>query len=221
MASQLEQDWPVTLSEWDASQCEDGFCFEPFGDPCPERLSLNQAAVMESASAVQVAHIANLPNILSSAYYQLSRISSVDVLWRDTVLQLGPVDECGRDMGRSRRNHRCGKLGKRRLLSKEDLRRLALGKEKLSRHMLSFKKRLPKELVLHLQCANAWNTSIPAESVDVLTDLLELCSAEMFPDRNICSDCRSKINERGMKERERVWDLLPKFFCLRVRSGTS
>ncbi|KAG9310792.1 hypothetical protein JVU11DRAFT_8642 [Chiua virens] len=30
LASQLEQDWPMTISEWDASQCEVGSGFEPW-----------------------------------------------------------------------------------------------------------------------------------------------------------------------------------------------
>jgi hypothetical protein len=222
LASQLEQDWPKTISEWDASQCEDGPCFEPFGDLCPEYAPLNRVAAMEPASAIQVAHIANMPNILSIAYYQLSKISSSDVLWQDTVSKLGPRADINLKGG-SKRDRGGGKIDKQTLLSKEDLRRLTLGKEKLSRYMLGFKKRLPKELVLHPNCADAWtrNINVPMESKDVLTDLLEVCNAKVLPGVSMCSDCRSKINERGKEERARVWESLPKLFCLPVRSGTS
>lgn len=119
-------------------------------------------------------------------------------------------------------DHECGKLGRPTpLLSKEDLRRLASGKERLSLDILGFKKRLPQELVLHPRCADAWNIGVPMKSDDPLTDLLELCSAEVFPGVNVCSDCRLLINEGGRKERARVWALLPQLFCLPVDLDTS
>ena len=222
LASQLEQDWPKTISEWDASQCEDGPCFEPLADLCPEHQSLNRAAAMEPAAAIQVAHIANMPDILSAAYYQLSRLGSPDACWQDMMSQLGPRPDHN-SSSEKKRNRGGGKIDGQTLLSKEDLRRLALGKAKLSRYMLGFKKRLPKELVLHPRCADAWtrNISVPMKSEDVLADLLEVCSAETFPGMNMCSDCRSVVNERGKEERARVWELLPKLFCIPVRPGTS
>lgn len=222
LASQLEQDWPKTISEWDASQCEDGPCSEPSGDSHPENWSGNRVAAMEPVSAIQVARIANMPNILPAAYYQLSRISSSDVLWQDTVSQIGPTEDYIWQKGGLKRGRGGGKIdGRAPLLSREDLRRLRLGKEKLSRYILSFKKRLPKELGLHPRCGDAWNIGIPAKSEDVLTDLLEVCSAEVFPGVNMCSDCRSQINARGKEERAKVWALLPQLFCLPAHLGTS
>ena len=168
---------------------------------------------MESACAIQVAHIANMPNILTAAYYQLSRIG----ISQDTVSQLGRIEECSRGKGKSKRGD--GKIDKGTVLSEEDLHRLAVGREKLSRYMLTFKKRLPKELVLHQSCADTWDTStsVPVDSVDVLSDLLELCSVTVFPGVKMCPDCRWKINERGRGERARVWKMLPKLFRLPVR----
>lgn len=162
-----------------------------------------------------------MPNIQAAAYYQLSRISSSDVWWQDAVSRLRATEDDNWEKGGSKRDHRGGKIDRRALLSKEDLRRLRLGKERLSRYMLSFKKRLPKQLGLHPRCADAWNISIPVKSEDVLADLLEVCSAEAFPDVNICSDCRSQINARGKEERARVWALLPELFCLPAHLGRS
>ncbi|KAG9310791.1 hypothetical protein JVU11DRAFT_8641 [Chiua virens] len=173
----------------------------------PEDQSSTRAVFMESASAVQVAHIANLLNILPTAYYQLSRLDNLDLWWQDLVFQPSASEDC-----------RWKKNGTKRhpvqtLLSKEDLRRIKTGKENLSRHLISFKKGLSTELVLHPSCAVAWNMGIPVQSDDVLADLMELCNAKVT---DVCSECRLQMNERGREERERVWESLPLFFGVLV-----
>lgn len=219
LASQLEQDWPQTISEWDASQLEgeDGLCIEPSGDLCSESGTFNRAGatVMESASAIQVAHIANLPNILSVAYYRLCRISSSDAWWQDIVSQgLGATKDCHWD--KEGLVHGCGygKEDRQTLLSKEDLCRIVSGKDRLAKHVLDLKQRLTHELMLHPRCAWAWNTAVTMQSEDPLSGLLELCSAEVAPGGQMCVNCRILINERGREERARIWELLPQIFCL-------
>lgn len=224
LASQLEQDWPQTLEEWDAAQGKDGPFVDPFEDFASDRQTQNRTApvaVTEPASAIQVARIANLPGILSIAYYQLSRVSHSSVGWQNIVSLVDAKDHRREKKG-SVRDHGRGRWDEWSLLSKGDLRRLAVGKEGLAKHMHCFQRHLPQELVLHPSCAKGWSMCVPMKSEDPLAHLLELCSEEVLPDGNtICSDCRSLINKRGREERERVWALLSQLFCTPGYPGMS
>ena len=204
---QIRQDWPKSVYEWDAFENRAVHMYrmhqQRSGDGPWDTL------VPEPASYIRLARIAKVPERtrIGAAFYQLSRMKVVND-WETRNTAGGPEDPTPTQLAKMRR-------AMWSILSKDELRRVERGKEKLASHAARFARTLPRELDLHMKCAKGWNMAAAklVKSDDIFADLLELCSAENTELRMyMCDPCLRKVSRGAKAERCEIWAKLPDYF---------
>lgn len=194
LSEQLEQDWPKNIWEWDAYESDHALYIKGgrsnYADMNPEPVA-----------AIQFAREANLQSILPAAFYQLSTISMECDFDKQARLDPSLLSD-----------YRCARWSE---LTKEDLFCLIAGRDSLAtllkKIQLWFVTLIPAE---ESKCREAWTLMPTLKSDDILRELQELCKPDKLPGALMCKSCRDKVNERGRKEREAIWKLLPQYFLL-------
>lgn len=204
---QIRQDWPKSIHEWDAFERRVAHMYRMHqqrggGGPW-------DALLPEPASYIRYARIAKViePRRTGAAFYQLSRMNVQNNREMKSIA-IGLKDPTPAQLAKMRR-------AMWSILSKDEMRRLERGKEKLASHMAQFVRTLPEYLGLHVHCAPAWNVDAVklVKSDDILGELLQLCSPNTTGlNKRMCGVCLSKISRKAREEREEVWVRLPHYF---------
>lgn len=204
---QIRQDWPKSVYEWDAFESRAAHMYrmhQQKGSDSPW-----DALIPEPASYIRLARIAKVfePKRIGAAFYHLSRMN-IQNDWETKSIAGGCKDPTPGQLAKMRR-------ATWSILSKDEMRRLERGKEKLASHMAHFVRTLPQHRRLDVDCARGWNMTATklVKSDDILAALSQLCSPGTTAlDTRMCGTCLSKTTSGVREERVKVFARLPDYF---------
>ncbi|TFY80791.1 hypothetical protein EWM64_g3228 [Hericium alpestre] len=226
----LEEDWPRTLSEWDeiehyaegkAKTCVQDVQWDRTCDDFPD------LHLPEAASAINLSHACNVPNILPAAFYHLSRISILHDWDRTHVaLEDNGIPDYS-DLVNGARTARWN------LLSKEDFICLLTGRERLkdainvkvwTEHNAHVTHPHPNEDYGGCKSkywSKVWDVVERAcrESSDVLKtlrDVVDILQSSGNP--ALCYSCEHGIKKGIDEVRNEIWNGLHDYFDLPLRA---
>ncbi|TDL27773.1 hypothetical protein BD410DRAFT_739026 [Rickenella mellea] len=216
------QAWPSTLHEWDLLEQTIGV-WRPDPDNDDE-IEFLDAVFPEPGAAIRLARECDIPQILPSAFYHLSRLLQQDDWnihhdWNDP-------DNDTYALSNGRRTARWD------LLCLEDYRCLARGREKMDEFMLSLSKRTFR---VGVKCNDAVKAKCAAnceqlinqmrqrsrESRDVLAAMLycESLPGSLEADAELCHRCCFAFTFGLSRKRKELWEKIPEMFNLPSRQS--
>ncbi|KAH7924482.1 hypothetical protein BV22DRAFT_505902 [Leucogyrophana mollusca] len=210
-------DWPADLKEWDDLEEEVAFRLDQVNS---DFSGLREAwdvdnSFPEPASAIQLAHDFDIPEVLPAAYYHLSRLKLTQDRdgWRTQKGQ--PFSEMTSEeiFIRLRAGERTARWS---LVTLQDLRRVILWRESLQDQIPRLEERYRGVV-----CGNACDAQlrlvlrkIPTGTSDLLAELKEAFSDAKLARREFCASCTADIGERNEIVRENIWSEMKAFFLL-------
>ena len=202
----LERDWPQTLKDWDALEREVSFIKNDLGvDRIDDHLP-------EPASVIQLARQFDIPGVLPSAFYHLSRLSVLDdwdKIHADPSLQI---------RNPTQRTARWG------LLSAEELHCLLLGKAELADFLCGCINTKDFQHVTSIVSRReVWCEVAEGLWKDILdrclqsADPLALLKAPVDGEKaQRCHICANALRAKMLVVRAQVWEKLEDLFHLKV-----
>ncbi|KAH7909492.1 hypothetical protein BJ138DRAFT_1010739 [Hygrophoropsis aurantiaca] len=211
----FREDWPITLTEWDAlTQEQDDFRYKrPMVSINEEnyRLYSPDFHFPEAASAIRLARVADIPEILPAAFYQLYLSSPSDDydIWRAETPGDSFYEKYKEEWLNGARTVRWS------LLTEEDLLSLTHGKEKLSALTEPFRNSFPDDICtscnIEEDCMDIWNRNFTTEKKDWLSGLQDFSDLD---DEGYRCECPDIVRSNGTELREKVWSELSGYFGL-------
>jgi len=214
--SHFEAEWPDTLPAWDKleDQIESRFVEDDI-------ITLGKLEP-EPASVILLARRCDVPRLLPSAFYHLSRLSAA-TRFEEDCCEDGSEVLFPSFFGIRQRRRRSAFWS---LLTRQDLDTLALGKERMGRwiskqaRILLCSSFTTQKAECRKGAALIWAQlqSDILMHMDILTSLRKLALALLDLDQEVvgslCHTCRFKLASSSMDRREQFFSLLPHFFGL-------